>query len=124
MTGEFDSAHGRATRARIMGDELIDTVYSSADDMQQDVQDYVSALCWGEIFNRDGLSQQVRILINIAALASIGERDTMKHHVRAARRLGCSRVEIREAIIQAGSVTGIGRAALGCRAASEALGEE
>lgn len=102
---------------------MIDTVYSAADDMQQDVQDYVSALCWGEIFNRDGLSQQVRILINIAALASIGERDTMKHHVRAAIRLGCSRTEIREAIIQAGSMTGIGRAALACRAASEALGD-
>ncbi len=62
------------------------------------------------------------MLINIAVLSMMGERETMKLHVRAALGLGCSRQEIREAIMQAGSVAGGVRATQACRAASEALG--
>ena len=118
---EEQIAHGRATRAEVIGHDVIDAVYASIDEFELDQQDYISAQSWGDVFNRPGLSKQTRLLINIAALATMGEQDTLKNHVRAAIRLGCSRVEIREAIIQAGTCAGPIRAALACRAARVAL---
>lgn len=121
MLEEEHIAHGRAVRAEVIGHDVIEAVYASADDFELDQQDYVSVHSWGEVFNRPGLSKQTRLLINIAALTTMGERDTLKNHVRAAIRLGCSRVEIREAIIQAGTCAGPIRAAHACRAAGAAL---
>lgn len=121
MPTEEQIAAGRATRAEVIGHDVIDAAYAAADDFELDQQDYVSAHSWGEVFNRPGLSKQTRLLINIATLAAMGERDTLKNHVRAAIRLGCTRIEIREAIIQAGTCAGPVRATLACRAAGAAL---
>lgn len=112
---------GRTVREEVMGKDLIDDVFSSADDIQLEQQELYTAYAWCDIFARDALPKATRMLINIGVLSVLGERETMKLHVRAALRLGCSRSEIREAIMQAGSVGGGVRATLACRAASEAL---
>ncbi|MEX2479834.1 MAG: carboxymuconolactone decarboxylase family protein [Gammaproteobacteria bacterium] len=104
-----------------MGKQLIDDVFAGADDMQLDQQEMYTAYAWCDVFERDGLPRTTRMLINIASLSVLGERDTLKLHVRAALALGCSRAEIREAIMQAGTIGGGVRATLACRAASEAL---
>lgn len=121
MLEEEKIAAARAARAEVIGHDVIDAIYATIDDMELDQQDYVSVHSWGEVFSRPGLSKQTRLLINIAALTTMGERDTLKNHVRAAIRLGCSPVEIREAIIQAGTCAGPVRAAHACRAARAAL---
>lgn len=123
MPTDEQIAKGRAVRAEVIGHDVIDAVYESIDDLELDQQDFISAQSWGDIFNRPGLSKQTRLLVNIAALTAMGEQEPLKNHVRAAIRLGCSRVEVREAIIQAGTCAGPMRAALACRAASKALKE-
>ena len=115
--------NGRKVRSEIIGEDVMDPIYASLDDMTRDSQDYVSGFSWGEVFTREGLPAKTRLLINIAALAVIGERDTLRYHVRAAARSGCSRVEIREALIQSGTVGGLVRSALACRVAQEVLDE-
>lgn len=115
---------GRKIRTDVMGKQLIDDVFAGADDMQLDQQEVYTAYAWCDVFERDGLAKTTRMLINIAALSVLGERDTLKLHVRAALALGCSRAEIREAIMQAGTIGGGVRATLACRAASEALVSE
>ena len=112
---------GRAIREDVMGKELIDEVFSTADDMQLEQQELYTAYAWCDIFGRDTMPRTTRMLINIAVLSVMGERETMKLHARAALRLGCSRQEISEAIMQAGSVLGGVMATQACRAASEAL---
>ena len=116
--------HGRKVRTEIMGEEIIDLVFSRSGPVEMDVQKIFTAFTWGEIFDRPGLPKNVRILINVATLAMLGEREPLKHHVRAAVQLGCTPEEIREAILQAGSIGGSIRTILGCRAADEALTEK
>jgi alkylhydroperoxidase/carboxymuconolactone decarboxylase family protein YurZ len=116
--------HGRKVRTEIMGDEIIDQVFTRSGPVEMEVQKIFTAFTWGEVFDRPGLPKKVRILINVATLAMLGEREPLKHHVRAAVKLGCTPEEIREAILQAGSIGGSIRAILGCRAADEALTEK
>ena len=113
--------HGRKVRAEVIGEEIIDLVFERSGPIEMDVQKVFTAFTWGEVFDRPGLSKKIRILINISTLAMLGERDPLKHHVRAAIKLGCTEVEIREAILQAGSLGSSIKAILGCRAADEAI---
>ena len=114
---------GRKVRWEIIGKDVMDPIAAGLDDMTEDVQDYVNGFAWGEVFTREGLPPQTRLLINIATLAALGERDVLRHHVRAAARHGCSRVEIREALIQSGAVAGLVRATLACAVAQQVLDE-
>ena len=114
---------GRKVRWEIIGEDVMDPIAAGLDDMTQDTQDYVSGFSWGEVFVREGLPAKTRLLINIATLAAIGERDTLRHHVRAAARHGASRVEIREALIQSGTVAGLIRSAQACGVAQQVLDE-
>jgi alkylhydroperoxidase/carboxymuconolactone decarboxylase family protein YurZ len=123
MSGDIFE-HGRKVRSDIIGKEIVDTVFERSGPIEMDVQKVFTAFSWGEVFDRPGLPKKTRILITIATLAMIGEREPLKHHVRAGMRLGCTQEEIREAILQAGSIAGSVRAILGCRAADEALREK
>ena len=114
---------GRKVRWEIIGEDVMEPIAAGLDDMTEDVQDYVNGFAWGEVFTREGLSAKTRLLINIATLVALGERDVMRHHVRAATRHGVSRVEIREALIQSGTVGGLVRATLACAAAQAVLDE-
>lgn len=115
---------GRKIRAEAVGEDIVNLVFERSGPVELDAQRLLTAHGWGEIFVRPGLSPKMRLLINVATLAILGERETLKHHVRAAVKHGCSVEEIREAIIQAGSIAGPIRAVLGCRAADEAMAEK
>ncbi len=114
---------GRKVRWEIIGKDVMNPIAAGLNDMTEDVQDYVNGFAWGEVFIREGLPPQTRLLINIATLAALGERDVLRHHVRAAARHGCTRVEIREALIQSGSIAGLVRATLACTVAQQVLDE-
>lgn len=114
---------GRSLRSEAVGEDIVNLVFERSGPVELDAQKLFTAHGWGEVFDRPGLSKKVRLLVNVATLAMLGERETLKHHVRAAVRHGCSVEEIREAIIQAGSLVGPIRGVLGCRAADEALTE-
>lgn len=116
-------SRGRQIRTDVMGKDIIDSVFDAAGDIERDQQELYTAYAWCDVFEREGLPKPTRLLINIAVLAMLGERETLKHHVRAAARLGCTQVEIREAIIQAGTLAGGVRAIHACRAADQALRE-
>jgi 4-carboxymuconolactone decarboxylase len=112
---------GRQARSEVMGKDLIDGVLERAGEMELVQQELYTAHAWCDVFLREGLPRTTRVLINIAVLSVLGEREVLKNHVRAAIRLGCTQAEIRETLMQAGTIGGGIRAVLACRAADEAL---
>ena len=112
---------GRQLRSEVMGKEVIDRVLGNAGEIEREQQALFTAYAWCDVFDREGISKATRVLINIAVLSVLGERETMKLHVGAAARLGCTTSEIRETLIQAGAIASGVRAVLACRAADEAL---
>ena len=115
---------GRKKRSDVMGKDVIDGVFERAGEIELVQQDLYTDYAWCDVFQTGWACPARReLLINIAALSVLGERETLKHHVRAAIRMGCTQDEIRETLMQAGTIGGGIRAVLACRAADEALRE-
>jgi 4-carboxymuconolactone decarboxylase len=102
---------GLATRRKVLGDAYVDASLAAVTDFSRDIQDYVTQYCWGDVWNRPGLSLQERSLINLAMITALNRPHEFKVHVRGALNNGVTRDQIREVIMQAAFYCG-GPAAL------------
>lgn len=102
---------GLATRRKVLGDTHVDASLAAVTDFSRDIQDYVTQYCWGDVWNRPGLSLQERSLINLAMITALNRPHEFKAHVRGALNNGVTRDQIREVLMQAAFYCG-GPAAL------------
>jgi 4-carboxymuconolactone decarboxylase len=102
---------GLATRRKVLGDAHVDASLAAVTDFSRDIQDYVTQYCWGDVWNRPGLSLQERSLINLAMITALNRPHEFKVHVRGALNNGVTRDQIREVLMQAAFYCG-GPAAL------------
>jgi 4-carboxymuconolactone decarboxylase len=79
--------------------------------------EYTEDVCWGNIWNRDGLTRKTRSMLNLAMLASLGRWHEFEVHTRGAVNNGVTEEEIAEVVLQAGVYAGIPVAAEGLRRA-------
>ncbi|MFI2650765.1 carboxymuconolactone decarboxylase family protein [Micromonospora fulviviridis] len=87
-------------RRRVLGDAHVDTSLAAATDFSIDLQEYVTKYCWGDIWNRPGLSLEERSLINLAMITALNRGHEFKAHVRGALNNGVSREKIKEVLMQ------------------------
>jgi 4-carboxymuconolactone decarboxylase len=102
---------GLATRRKVLGDAYVDASLAAVTDFSRDIQDYFTQYCWGDVWNRPGLSLQERSLINLAMITALNRPTEFKAHVRGALNNGVTRDQIREVLMQAAFYCG-GPAAL------------
>lgn len=89
-----------------------------------DLATYVAEFAFGDIYGRPGLDLKTRQLITIAALTTLGDTERqLKFHIRAARRIGVTTVEITEVIIHMLPFAGNPRVFNAMLAAKDALNE-
>ncbi|SCL21277.1 4-carboxymuconolactone decarboxylase [Micromonospora pallida] len=91
---------GIAMRRRVLGDAHVDASLAAATDFSIDLQEYVTKYCWGDIWNRPGLSLEERSLINLAMITALNRGHEFKAHVRGALNNGVSREKIKEVLMQ------------------------
>jgi 4-carboxymuconolactone decarboxylase len=66
------------------------------------------SFAYGEIFARPGLDLRTRMIVAIASVTSTGgSADALREHVESALRLGWTRAEIIEAIVQTAAHAGV-----------------
>ncbi|MEO3780571.1 carboxymuconolactone decarboxylase family protein [Micromonospora sp. B11E3] len=99
MTDDLYEA-GLAMRRRVLGDAHVDASLAAATDFSIDLQEYVTKYCWGDIWNRPGLSLEERSLINLAMITALNRGHEFKAHVRGALNNGVSREKIKEVLMQ------------------------
>ncbi|GAA2221174.1 carboxymuconolactone decarboxylase family protein [Micromonospora olivasterospora] len=99
MTEDLYEA-GLAMRRRVLGDAHVDASLAAATDFSIDLQEYVTKYCWGDIWNRPGLSLEERSLINLAMITALNRGHEFKAHVRGALNNGVSREKIKEVLMQ------------------------
>ncbi len=116
-------ARGKKMRWDIIGKEIMDPIYANLGPATRDQQDYVTEFAWGEVFARSGLPAKTRILLNLAMLTQLGEWQVLRFHIGGALRLGCTRTEIRETLIQTNTFAGFVRSTLACGVAQEVFKE-
>ncbi|WP_198940545.1 carboxymuconolactone decarboxylase family protein [Micromonospora sp. CB01531] len=99
MTEDLYEA-GMAMRRRVLGDAHVDASLAAATDFSMDLQEYVTKYCWGDIWNRPGLSLEERSLINLAMITALNRGHEFKAHVRGALNNGVSQEKIKEVLMQ------------------------
>jgi len=114
-------AAGMAARRRVLGDEYVDRSLANASEFGRPLQELVTEYCWGWLWNRDGLPDRTRSLINLAMLAALGREHELRLHVAGALRNGCTIEEIQEALLQAGIYAGVPAAVSAFRIAQDVI---
>ena len=109
MSADDSYDNGMAVRREVLGDAHVDraTAAAAADDFTADFQALITRYAWGGVWARPGLSRHTRSCITIAMLAALHHDDELALHLRAALRVGVSRDEIREVLLQVAVYAGV-----------------
>jgi 4-carboxymuconolactone decarboxylase len=91
---------GIAIRRKVLGDAHVDASLAAATDFSRDLQDYVTQYCWGDLWNRPGLTLQERSLVNLAMITALNRGHEFAAHVRGAVNNGVTRDQIKEVLMQ------------------------
>lgn len=124
MDDETRHAQGMAVRRAVLSDAHVDAATASSTEFTSDFQDFITRYAWGEVWGRPGLDRRTRSCITIAMLVTLRQEHELAMHVRAALRVGVTREEIREILLQTAIYAGVPAANRGFAIAQDALGEE
>lgn len=116
-------AIGLEQRRKMFGPAGADDQLNNTTDLNDKLQDFVTRYCFGDIWQRDGLSTADRSKVTLAMLLATGKPHEIRVHVRGAIANGVSPIELREIVVHAILYCGIPAAVEGMRALEEILGE-
>jgi len=115
---------GERIRRQVLGDKHVDRSIESLDEFNTPYQRFMTEYCWGSIWGRDGLSFKQRSLNNLCLLAALNRPHEFEIHFRGALRNGCTKLELRETLLQIAVYAGIPAGGEAFRIASKVLAEE
>ncbi|MDN2582306.1 carboxymuconolactone decarboxylase family protein [Aquibium sp. ELW1220] len=114
---------GIELRRKMFGSAGAEKQIDNASDFTAPMQDIVTRICFGEIWQRPGLATRERSMITLAMLAALGKEPELKVHVRGAIANGVTKEEIREILIHSFLYCGIPAMVGSLRAAETVLTE-
>ena len=125
MADEGSSVYekGLAMRRKVLGDAHVDRSMANVSEFARPVQDLVTEYCWGAVWTREDLEPRTRSLLNLVMLTALNRMHEFAVHVRGAVRNGCTREEIREALLQTAVYCGAPAALESFRVAERVLAE-
>lgn len=123
MTDQERYEAGMTMRRRVLGSAHVDRSLAKASEFAMPMQELVTEYCWGEIWNRPGLSPRDRSLLNLSMLTALNRGEELKVHVRGALNNGLSVAEIQEALLQTAIYCGVPAAIGSFRIAQSAIEE-
>ena len=123
MVDEERFTAGMAARRRVLGDAYVDRSLASASEFGSPLQELVTEYCWGWLWNRGGLPDRTRSLINLGMLAALGREHELRLHLVGALRNGCTTEEIQEALLQVCIYAGVPAAVSAFRIAQDVIAD-
>src|SRR3984893_19264567 len=114
---------GMKVRRAVLGEVHVDATLARRDDFNEAFQDLITRYAWGEIWSRPGLARQTRSLLTVVMLVALNREEGLRLHLRAAMKIGVTREEIREALLQAAIYCGVPAANSAFRLAQEVFVE-
>jgi 4-carboxymuconolactone decarboxylase len=115
---------GLEVRREVLGDEHVDAAAAKTTDFTADFQDLITRYAWGEIWTRPGLDRRTRSCMTLIALVALNRMDELRMHVRAARRNGLTKEEIKEVLLHSAIYCGVPAAHAAFAVAQQVLNEE
>ncbi|GAA2176010.1 4-carboxymuconolactone decarboxylase [Agrococcus versicolor] len=123
-THEETYQEGLAIRREVLGADHVERSMAAASAFSQPIQDYVTEVCWGGIWSRDGLDRAQRSLVNLGILTTLNRSHELAVHVRGAVRNGVTVQQIQEVLLQTAMYVGAPAALESFRIAERVLREE
>ena len=114
---------GLKTRREVLGSEYVDASIKNAEAFTQELQEFVTSYCWGDIWNRPGLDRRTRSFLNLAMLTALNRPHEIKLHVRGAINNGLTKDEIKEVFLQSAVYCGVPASLDSFRVAKEVFKE-
>lgn len=115
---------GIAQRRRMFGPEGAEGQTDATTDLDDKLQEVVTRVCFGDIWQREGLAVVDRSKITVAMLVALGRAHEIRVHLRGALANGVSPIELREIVLHSFLYAGIPSAVEGMRALKEVLAEQ
>lgn len=120
-TSTYDK--GLAIRKEVLGNAHVERSLAGADEFTKPLQDIVTEIGWGQFWSRPGLTRKERSLITLGVLTALGRPHEIAVHVKGAVNNGCTKDEIREALIHVACYAGFPATIDAFRSAKSALDE-
>jgi 4-carboxymuconolactone decarboxylase len=112
MSTESDAYRtGMDLRRKMFGPAGAEEAHARASDVGKPLQEYVTEFCFGEIWQREGLTPRERSMLTIAMLMGAGRMKQVEVHVEGALANGVTKEELREIFLHAMCYIGIPAAA-------------
>lgn len=114
---------GLKLRKEVLGEAHVNRSLANADAFSKPLQDIVTEIGWGMFWSRSGLTKKERSLITLGVLTALGRSHEIAVHTKGAINNGCSKEEIREALIHTACYAGFPATIDAFRSAGKALEE-
>lgn len=92
------AARGKATREKLLG--VSTEPRNAAQALIPELAQLSDEANWGQVWSRPGLELKIRSLCTISSLLSLERYEYAETHVRGAKRIGITRQEMVEAVVQ------------------------
>jgi 4-carboxymuconolactone decarboxylase len=116
-------ARGLNRRKRMLGEAQVESRMAAAGKFGAPLQHVINAYVYGDIWERGGLSDQIRSLIMLAITAASGKPAEFRVHMQGARANGCTPAQVQDLLLLVAMYCGIPAAIEPNRIAAEIFGE-
>ena len=114
---------GLRRRKRMLGEAQVESRMAAAGDFGAPLQHVINAYVYGDVWERSGLSDQIRSLIMLAITAASGKPAEFRVHMQGARANGCTAAQVQDLLLLVAMYCGIPAAIEPNRIAAEIFGE-
>ena len=114
---------GLEIRREALGRDDLDAGEAIADEFSAAFQRLLTEYCWGAAWGRSALTRRDRSLLNLVMLGALNRAAEFKLHLRGAITNGCTREEIKDALIQQTIYAGVPAGVEAFRNAREVFAE-
>lgn len=115
---------GFAIQNPTYGNEIKESISGLPDNMGEDVSIFLTEVCFGDFYTREGLDLKTRELLVISLLVTTGNTSVLKSHIKGSLKIGNSKETITAAIIQCLPYVGFPNTLAALRTMKEVLQEE
>ena len=122
-TGELN-ARGLLRRKRMFGEADVEKRMAAAGDFGAPLQALINGYVYGDVWERTGLSDDIRSLVMLAITAASNRPAEFRVHAKGALANGCTRAQVQDVLLLIATYCGIPAAIEPNRIAAEIFGKD
>ncbi len=116
-------ARGLRRRKKLFGEADVEQRMTASGEFGAPLQNIINAYVYGDIWERPGLSNELRSLVMLGITAASNKPAEFRVHVKGALANGCTRAQVQDVLLLVAMYCGVPAAIETTRIAAEIFGE-